>query len=161
VKDLVDFIGQPSSSPLLLPSSSEPSSSPPLLRSSPECLPNPALTPGSVVILDFAAIDLPGYALQWRDVTQKAKEKVYRRYGIAPRERRRFDIDHLVPLSLGGSNDLRNLWPHPWDCPWNPRMKAALEARLRVLVRQGVVGLREAQEALCRDWVEAYGRYLI
>jgi hypothetical protein len=30
-----------------------------------------------------------------------------------------YELDHLIPLELGGSNDLRNLWPQPFEGEWN------------------------------------------
>jgi quercetin dioxygenase-like cupin family protein len=36
---------------------------------------------------------------------------VYAEYGIAERSLGDYEVDHLVPLELGGSNDVANLWP--------------------------------------------------
>jgi hypothetical protein len=51
-----------------------------------------------------------------RHVTPKMKQQVCAAYGI-PAARcngRNYEIDHLIPLELGGSNDLSNLWPQPF-----------------------------------------------
>ncbi len=147
MKDIVTLIGTCSPTE---PKTEEPTTS----------LPNPALTPGSIVMLSWTDLDQPGYSQQSREVNQRTKEKVYRRYGIAPKERAGFNIDHLIPLSLGGSNDLRNLWPHAYQSDWPPKRKLALEARLRKLVREGAIRLEEAQAALAKDWTEAYRRWV-
>ncbi len=46
-----------------------------------------------------------------RNVSSNRKGSVYYSYKIPKGERSQYTIDHLVPLSLGGSNNLRNLWP--------------------------------------------------
>src|ERR1051326_7936292 len=48
-----------------------------------------------------------------RHVTRSMKKQVCASYGI-PAERQNFEIDHLIPLELGGSNNLTNLWPQPY-----------------------------------------------
>ncbi len=92
-----------------------------------------------------------GYALEHRAVSTKEKHKVYRRY----------DIDHLIPLSLGGSNDLRNLWPHPYHETYGPRAKARLECKLRTLVKSHILPLKEAQRKLRENWVQAMLELLV
>ena len=69
-----------------------------------------------------------------------------------------YELDHLVPLELGGAaNDPRNLWPEPGASP-NP--KDLLERRLRRLVCDGSLPLGRAQDELASDWVSAYRRYV-
>jgi len=52
-----------------------------------------------------------------RDVTYQTKEIIISEYdqkggyGIAKLPREDFKIDHLIPLCVGGSNDIANLWP--------------------------------------------------
>lgn len=46
-----------------------------------------------------------------RDVDGELKRKIYRAYGIPDQCRRRYTIDHFIPLSIGGNNSIRNLWP--------------------------------------------------
>lgn len=121
----------------------------------PEYLPDPILTPGSVVLESPETVLGEGYAERNRRVSQKEKDKVFRRYRIAPKHRHGYQIDHLLPLSLGGSNDLRNLWPHPHHPTYGPVVKARLEACLRALVRRGIQPLTWAQGALKDNWVAA------
>jgi hypothetical protein len=41
------------------------------------------------------------------------KDFIESRYDLDYSERSRFTIDHIIPLSLGGSNSEDNLWPEP------------------------------------------------
>ncbi len=69
-------------------------------------------------------------------------------------------MDHLVPVSLGGSNRVENLWPQPLSGEWSYLQKNRLEKRLQKMVCGGEVELKEAQEAIAKDWVSAYKRYV-
>ena len=67
----------------------------------------------------------------------------------------------LIALELGGSNDIRNLWPQPKNTkPWNNKAKNQLEARLHSMVCNGTISLGEAQQAIAHDWIAAYQRYV-
>lgn len=50
-----------------------------------------------------------------RNVTTSKRNKVYDNYGIVVSERINYTIDHFIPLFLGGSNDIKNLWPQHKD----------------------------------------------
>jgi len=70
---------------------------------------------------------------------------------------RSIELDHLVPLSLGGSNSTSNLWPEPNEkgasTPRNP--KDDLEETLHAAVCSGTVPLAAAQRAIATDWTTA------
>ncbi|MDQ1486701.1 MAG: hypothetical protein QOJ62_2394, partial [Actinomycetota bacterium] len=59
------------------------------------------------------------------------------------------ELDHLVPLELGGSSDARNLWFEPGSIP-NP--KDAVENRLHAEVCSGLLTLAAAQLSIATDW---------
>ena len=122
-------------------------------------LPDPILTPGHVSDLPMEVVMNPGYAAANRRVPGWIRVKVFSRYGIGRKEWSFYDIDHLVPLSLGGTNELNNLWPHAWTSLFNPRKKAKLEGRLRLMVKRKRLQLKEAQQLLMTDWIAAYQRY--
>lgn len=46
-----------------------------------------------------------------RSVSRGLKARIYQQYGIPKTCRRRFTVDHFYPLSIGGNNSPRNLWP--------------------------------------------------
>lgn len=83
--------------------------------------------------------------------TQWAKYQVaYPAYHIPGSARG--ELDHLVPLELGGSNDITNLWPEVGRLP-NP--KDSVEKVLNHAVCGGRVSLARAQQAIASDWLTA------
>jgi hypothetical protein len=70
-------------------------------------------TPGAVFSVRDGNICQPGWASQHRQVTSARKELVYAMYGIVHPKPGTYVIDHLIPLELGGSNEVQNLWPQP------------------------------------------------
>ena len=46
-----------------------------------------------------------------RKVSRGLKTEIYRAYNIPEKCRRRYTIDHFYPLSIGGNNSIKNLWP--------------------------------------------------
>ena len=122
-------------------------------------LPNPNVTTG--VFLADATLDKicqKGYSGQVRHVTDKQKNEVFQKYGI---ERSgEYEVDHLISLELGGSNNTRNLWPESYRGVWNARIKDILENRLHQLVCMGKVDLRTAQYDISHNWIESYCKYI-
>jgi hypothetical protein len=67
--------------------------------------------------------------------------------------RNRYELDHVVPLALGGDPiDRRNLALQPID---EAREKDAVEVCLSSLVCQGKIALDDAQAAIFEDWRKA------
>jgi hypothetical protein len=64
-----------------------------------------------------------------------------------------YEYDHLVPLELGGSSDVRNLWPEPYA--GGSYIKDGVEARLNHVVCSGQVSLAAAQQAIAMNWTTA------
>jgi len=124
-------------------------------------LPNPKLTPGDIdhnaSTKEFCT---PGYTRKVRNVPLSVKRQVFVLYGIDPTSSD-FEVDHLISLELGGSNDIKNLWPQSYDTqPWNAYKKDGLEHRLHALVCNGKIDVREAQKAIASDWISAYNKYM-
>jgi hypothetical protein len=78
---------------------------------------------------------------------------VYHQYGIPRQQRGLYEIDHVVPLELGGSNDPANLFPQLRP---QKRAKNALDRRLQRLVCDSQRSLRLTQRAIARNWVAVY-----
>jgi hypothetical protein len=89
-------------------------------------IPNPKLTPGDAFEVTVQDICVPGYSKKVRNVPAEMKREVYREYGITSHESGDYEVDHLIPLELGGSNSIRNLWPESHrTSPWNAQVKDA------------------------------------
>jgi hypothetical protein len=94
-------------------------------------------------------------------VPQEIKQEIYREYGITSHGRGDYEIDHLIPLELGGSNSIKNLWPESYrTLPWSARVKDRLENKLHELVCTGQMDLKTAQQAIAANWIEAYKKYV-
>jgi hypothetical protein len=126
-------------------------------------VPDPKLTPG---VVNPAAtkeiICVSGYTSQpgVRNVTDATKKKVFAEYGVDPKADQ-FEIDHLISLELGGSNDIKNLWPQAYNTkPLNAHVKDALENKLHTLICSGKADLATVQKDIAADWTKAYVKYV-
>ena len=125
-------------------------------------LPNAALTPGEVFADATAAqVCVSGYARRVRNVLPEQYLQVYASYGLAyPQPPGTHELDHLIPLELGGDNSNRNLWPEPSLPAPGFHEKDELENVLHDQVCAGRIALPEAQRGIATDWVALYQRYL-
>lgn len=119
--------------------------------------PNPSLTPGAA----FAnatpqRICQSGYARSVRDVSPQQKRQVYDEYGIPQHTPGQYEVDHLISLELGGSNDTKNLWPEPYNGPAGAHEKDGLENYLHGQVCSARLPLAQAQQQIARDWYAAW-----
>jgi hypothetical protein len=79
--------------------------------------------------------------------------QAYPAYGIPSGDES--ELDHLVPLELGGDNDAANLWPEVGPLP-NP--KDTVENALNMAVCDGRISLARAQRAIAHNWETAESR---
>lgn len=126
-------------------------------------LPDPTLTPGLAdPALTKEVLCAPGFTTRRvRNVPSAEKRKVYARYGMTPHKgtcasKEGCEVDHLIPLTIGGSNDVTNLWPQPYRGKWSAHVKDRLENKLRGWVCHGDLDLGEAQRAIATDWISMY-----
>jgi hypothetical protein len=121
--------------------------------------PNAQLTPGATRAVSVNELCTPGTAAKARKALKAStKRDVFRRYGVTPKKGA-YEVDHLISLELGGSNDLANLWPESYHGPHNAHEKDALENQLHRLVCTGYVTLSDAQHDIASDWVAALKKY--
>lgn len=123
-------------------------------------LPDAACTPGSIAPRARNEVCMSGFELTKRPSgTDAAKTKAMVAYGVPTADRSRTELDHLVPLSLGGSNDVTNLWPELSDIPnaGFRNSKDAVERRVLTAVCRAAkpVPLDKAQLAMAHDWTTA------
>lgn len=128
----------------------------------PYALPNPALTPGVVATSDPAVLcehpEQTGsfYSRQQRHTTYEMKEQVAYNYSLPRRGWHTVEFDHLIPLCLGGADDVRNLWPQPLS---EARIKDRAEAgACRMMYEQHLdtQQISYLQHAFMDDWRVAY-----
>ncbi len=118
-----------------------------------------ACTPGAII--DTATTDQicqPGYARTVRNVPTSEKDQVYAEYGIASHSPGEFEVDHLVSLELGGSNDIANLWPEAASPTPGFHQKDRVENYLHNQVCSGAVPLKQAQIQIATDWLVIYNQ---
>ena len=122
-------------------------------------LPDPGCTPGATdsrvtQATIYSTICVRGYTATVRprsSVTSHFKYSVsYPEYGVPASARG--ELDHLIPLELGGSSAAAHLWPEIGPLP-NP--KDSVENALNHAVCSGRVSLRAAQRAIAADWLTA------
>jgi uncharacterized protein YceK len=116
-----------------------------------------ACTPGDIIkSATKKQICTPGYAGSVRNVPQSLKNKVYAAYGVKTRKPGQYEVDHLVSLQLGGSNDISNLWPEI-DAP-KPGFheKDRVENYLHDQLCKGKMTLKQVQVAIATNWLAVY-----
>ena len=126
-----------------------------------EVLPDKNLTGGSVRTGERDAAC--GHAKESRGRMNAARrDEILRRYGLPAGTHPDYEIDHLIPLCLGGSDDPSNLWPQPRrsiEETWNAEAKDRLERLMCNMVCDGQIDIATAQEAFATDWIAAYHTY--
>jgi hypothetical protein len=94
--------------------------------------------------------------------TNEVKHKLMDEKGLPDSDARQFELDHYIPLALGGDpRSINNLWLQPWDGDQGAKKKDRLERRLQVMVCAGRLTLERAREEISKDWLGAYGKYVI
>lgn len=116
-----------------------------------------ACTPGAVIAsATVAQICKPGYSSSVRNVPESEKNQVYAEYGVATHTTGQYEVDHLISLELGGSNDISNLWPELADPTPGFHQKDQVENYLHKQVCDGKLSLKQAQQEIAMDWLKVY-----
>ncbi len=120
--------------------------------------PDPTLSPGvadpAVTQANIGStICVSGYTATVRNVPESEKDRVYAEYGITSHAPGSYEVDHLISLELGGSNDIRNLWPEPYFGPDNAHDKDTMENRLHEQVCSGQLTLAQGQDEIVHWWL--------
>ncbi len=102
-------------------------------------------------------ICVPGYTKTVRNVSTKLRKQVYAEYGVPyPQPRGAYEVDHLIPLATGGSNDIANLFLEAADPTPGFHEKDVVEIFLQQEVCAGRVMLPIAQRQIANDWLAVY-----
>ena len=124
-----------------------------------KALPDSACTPGAILTTSTTTICKVGYTTTVRDVTTATKQKVFKEYGISWSLHSNYEVDHLISLELGGSNDISNLFPESYLITNGARIKDKLENYLHSQICSGKMSVKEAQKEISTNWVYYYDIY--
>jgi len=120
-----------------------------------DLLPDRACTPGAVATTDLDVICHTSTRGR-RVVSRDARRRVFAMYGISPHQPPgAYEMDHLVPLELGGSNAIANLWP---EAAPGFHAKDQVENTLHARACSGAMTIDDAQRAIASDWRAAAGQ---
>lgn len=90
----------------------------------------------------------------------KERKQVFAEYGIAYNKRGNYEVDHLISLELGGSNDISNLWPENSRITSGSLTKDKFENYLHTQVCKGNMNIAEAQAEISGNWLQYYSAVL-
>lgn len=124
----------------------------PMVGSAFPLTPDPQRSPGALCTRsdpDYAE-DRYGERIPYcqRNVSSSTKKSIYRVYGIPRHCTNRYTIDHLIPLSIGGDNSIRNLWP---EHKFIKATRQNLEEKLYWAMSNGQLLQQEAVEQVLRE----------
>jgi len=110
-------------------------------------LPNSKYTPGDVssfVMLNWICNHyIDSFPPSIVDV-----RKAYSNYGVLLNDKN-YKLDFLIPISLGGTNSVKNMWPQTYK-QWLAKNK--IENDILFDICNGKISFKEAQELLAKDW---------
>lgn len=124
------------------------------IASSQGVLPDRRLTPGAIATSDAVSVCRPGAARSARRrISASTRRAIFQSYKRKPIPGICCELDHLIPLELGGSTAVANLWPQPYEPRPGAREKDTVERQLHALVCSGRMSLAAAQAAIANNWV--------
>ena len=123
----------------------------------PVARPNQRLTPGAVAMHDLTAICQQPKRTR-APITYAQQLSVLNEYRIASWNAGSYGLDYLVPLQLGGSAVIENIWPAAVTGV-GFHEKEQLNYRMRLLVCQGGMPLGDAQREIASDWYSLWVKY--
>jgi hypothetical protein len=130
------------------------------LKLNADLLPNRTLTPGATRVAGIGEICATEHDEVVRPVSGMVQQEVFQEYGLRNTAADNYEVDYLISPGLGGTDDIRNLWPEPrYHTTWNSFVKDQLEDYLHRSVCTGKVDLATAQRDVSTDWISAYKKY--
>ena len=151
-------VSAPSSAPALTPAVV--ATDAPCVQTGHGCIP---LNPDVAEDTFKQTICVAGYTATVRpssSYTNGVKVKLLRERGIDQSMMRYYELDHIVPLGLGGHpRKLANLALQPWDGEHGAVRKDLLERRLQIMVCRGELHLTDAQACIAEDWEACAARH--
>jgi hypothetical protein len=123
-------------------------------------LPNPNFTPGAATAVPISDLCSMNHDDVVRAVPGALQQTILQEYGMREATAANYEIDFLISPGLGGTENLRNLWPEPrYNTVWNSFVKDQLEDYLHQSVCGGRLRLVTAQQEIANNWISAYKKY--
>jgi hypothetical protein len=123
-------------------------------------LPRADLTPGTTQPISVSEACGANRFGRTRPIPASVHQRVFQSYGADYRRAAEYELDHLITPELGGTQDVRNLWPQPYSrTVWNAYVKDELELHFHRLICEGQLDFATAQREMATDWISAYQRY--
>lgn len=83
-----------------------------------------------------------------RNATYQEKVRIAKRYHIPRPQWHKYEFDHLIPLSTGGSNSERSIWMQPIE---QAHIKDKIEYQVYIALKKGKITRAEGVKAL-NNW---------
>jgi len=90
------------------------------------------------------------------NTTDDMKKQIFESYHLNYPPTKAYQIDRFIPLSLGGSNNIKNIWPQGVTPIPGYKEKDKVENYLYTLVCNNTINLSTAQQMIKTDWVKVY-----
>ena len=120
---------------------------------------NSEITGGIILTNDLNLICSKGYTTTVRDVPQDVRLKIYEINGVSyPQPRGMYELDHVIPLELGGGNGIGNLQLEARDPRPGSLEKDRVENYLHKQVCSRNMDLEEARNQMKNNWTNVYFR---
>jgi hypothetical protein len=121
-------------------------------------LPDPTCTPGAAMTVDLDVICHQS-TMGRRRVSSAVHRQTFTDYGLSfPQPHGAFEVDHLIPLELGGDNAIENLWPEASEPRPGFHEKDRVENYLHKKVCAGEMDIAEAQRLIATDWLSVWSK---
>lgn len=127
-----------------------------------DAYPDSTLSPGVIATSDIHTLtnydsSCGTYSECHRNTSASLKKQIVAEYpGCNPPR----EIDHIVPLALGGADVAGNLWCQSGTGQWNFHLKDRLESYLVLQMKSGNISPSDAQQCILQDWVACFNRYM-
>lgn len=118
-------------------------------------VPDATCSPGAVLTTNIKMICTVGYTKTVRNVSTATKKKVFKEYDIPYAQHSNYEVDHIISLELGGSNDISNLFPEAYNIKNGARTKNKFENQLHREVCNGDMTIQEAQKEISMNWLQS------
>jgi hypothetical protein len=120
--------------------------------------PNKNITPGNILTMDATFLCIPGTPekLHKDSIPESVVKQVFANYHITYPTTKAYQIDKYIPYSLGGSDNIKNLWPQGETPAPGYKEKDIAEKYLYDLMCNKTINITTAQERIKTDWVKVY-----